>query len=274
MKSFKILWQDSRGFSLLEVLIALGLTALITSAVLTAYWNQHRNYIVQDDVTSIQQNARAGIDELSRHIRMAGNDLPLGLDPIIASNTDPDTITIRYRINDCDTYLSDPMPQPSAELKCATDISCFEDGQWIYIFEPDSGGGEWFEITEVQAAAFHIQHNTMVLSKSYNADAILLSMEQLKFYIDNTTDPDHPTLMIQVPGQPPAIFADNITDLQFQYRLKNGLVTDEPILVEDVREVLIGVTGRSARPDVELTTDDRYRYRSYASSVNLRNVGI
>ena len=199
--------------------------------------------------------------------------LPVGLDPIKAANTNPDTLTITYRIDNCDTYLSDPMPLPSAELKCATDISCFQDGQWIYIFHPDSGGGEWFVITEVQAAARHIQHNTMSLSKKYDADAILLSMQQIKFYIDNTTDPEHPSLMVSVPGEPPHVFAENISDLQFKYRLKNGVVVDVPILTEDVREVLISVTGESRYPDSE-SADNERRERTYTSSVNLRNLGV
>jgi hypothetical protein len=98
-------------------------------------------------------------------------------------------------------------------------------------------------------------------------------MEEIKFYIDNTTDPTHPNLMVLVPGSPAAVFADNVVDLQFRYRLKNGMTVDVPPLVDDVREVRVEVTGRSARPDVE-RPNEPYRLRTYASSVNLRNVGI
>jgi hypothetical protein len=148
----------------------------------------------------------------------------------------------------------------------------------VYIFEPDSGGGEWFEITEVQAAAFHIQHNTMTLSKKYNEDAILISMNSVKFFLDITTNPDNPTLMMQLMGQAPQIYADNIIDLQFQYRMKNGALLDSVILADDLREVLISVTGRSLNEDVDFdnfgVTDDSYRYRTFNTSVFLRNVGI
>ena len=262
-----------RGTSILEVLIALIITGLITTAILKLYVTQHRNYIVQDDITEIQQSARASIDELTRQIRMAGNMLPVGLDPIKAANTNPDTITITYRLDGCDTYLSDPMPLPSAELKCGSDISCFEDSQWVYIFHPDSGGGEWFVLTEVQAAARHLQHNTMDLSRAYTADAIILTMKQIKFYVDNTTDPEHPTLMISIPGESPHVFAENISDLQFRYRLKNGVVVDVPVLTSDIREVIISVTGQSRYPDSE-SDDNARRTRTYTSSVNLRNLGV
>ena len=278
MKLFIEKLKKQRGTSFLEVMIALAIMGVITTAIFKLYIASHKNYIVQEEVQFTQQNARASIDELARQIRMAGYDLPLGMDAITSANTDPDTITINYRSNNCETYLSAPMPQPSAELKCATDISCFYDGQWVYIFEPDSGGGEWFEITEVQKEAFHIQHNTMSLSKKYNIDAILITLNSVKFFLDNTTNPDNPTLMMQLMGQAPQIYADNIIDLQFQYRMKNGTLLDSVILADDLREVLISVTGRSLNEDVDFdnfgVTDDSYRYRTFNTSVFLRNVGI
>ncbi len=269
--------QNTRGTSFLEVMIALFIMGVITTAIFNVYLTQQNTYMTQDDITTIQQNGRASIDELSRQIRMAGHALPLGIKAIEAANTNPDTITITYREDECETYLSDPMPQPSAELKCGSDISCFYDGQWVFIFEPDSGGGEWFEITEVQAAAKHIQHNTMVLSKKYAADAVLLSMTKVKFYLDNTTDPDRPKLMLLLPGQPPQVFAEDIEDLQFRYRMKNGMVLDEPVVTDDIREVLISLTARSRGSDPDLAEaqgDDGFRRREFTTAVFLRNVGI
>jgi hypothetical protein len=174
---------------------------------------------------------------------------------------------ITYLDGDCETYLTDPMPQPSSELKCS-DVSCFYDGQWVYICDPDSGGGEFFLITEVQTAAAHLQHNTMNLSRAYDEDALVLAITQVKYYIDNS-DTTHPNLMVQRVGGTPQVYAENISDLQFRYRLKNGMIVNEPILAEDIREVLISVTGRSRIPDPD--TEER-RHRTYESSVNVRNI--
>ncbi|MEA2031058.1 MAG: prepilin-type N-terminal cleavage/methylation domain-containing protein [candidate division Zixibacteria bacterium] len=265
------------GFSILEVIIALVIMGVVTTAIFKLYISSHKNYMVQNEVVNVQQNARASIDEMARQIRMAGYDLPLGLKAVEASNANPDTITLCYRATNCDTYLASAMPQPSAELKCATDISCFYDGQWVYIFEPDSGGGEWFEISHVQSAAKHIQHNTMVLSKSYSADAIVMAINKVKFYIDENTDQNNPTLMIKTPGNSPQIFADYITDLQFKYRMKNGVVLDSILVSDNVREVQISVTGRSVNEDVDLDDfgdGDSFRRRTFSTSVFLRNVGI
>ncbi len=139
------------GFTLLELLIALALTGFVTAAIFKLYVSQHKHYITQTDVADIQQGARAAIGEMSRQIRMAGYQLPLGLNAIEASNTNPDTVTVTYRSSDCETYLAAAMTQPTSELECATSVSCFKEGEWAYIFEPDSGGGEWFEISGVLA---------------------------------------------------------------------------------------------------------------------------
>lgn len=261
-----------RGASLLEMLVALAITGVVTLAVFKAYITQHRNYIVQEDVTDIQQNARAAIDEITRHVRMAGHDLPMGLAAITPSNTNPDTLTLTYHTDACDTYLSQAMPQPSAELKCGSDVSCYWPGQWVYIYEAAENIGEWFEITQVQEAALHLQHNTMTLSRKYGEDAEILAMTQVKFYID-TTDTLHPNLMIQYIGQPAQVYAMNMTDLQFEYHMKNGDTLDAPFLVDDIREIAISVTGRSNSPDPEAPdTNNAYRFRTFATSIYLRNL--
>jgi len=264
---------DNNGASLVEMLIGLFLAGLVTASIFEVYINQHKNWNIQDDVTEIQQSARASIDELTRNIRMAGHELPIGLPAIEAFNTNPDTIVINFVEDGCQAVIEHPMPQPSSELRCdGHDVSCFYDGQWAYIFQPDSGGGEFFEISHVQVAASNIQHNKMPLSKVYPEDAILLALQRMKYYVDYT-DSLHPNLMIVLPGQAPAVYAENITDLQFRYRMKNGTMVDVPPIVEDVRAVEITISGRSDRPDPDFPNDP-YRTRTYTSIVNLRNMDI
>ncbi len=270
--------RGTRGTTLIELMIALALTGIVTLAIMKTYVTQHENYLTQEDVTTMQQGARASIDELTRQIRMAGHDLPLGLPALVGSNTDPDTITVTYHGNDCDSYLASKMPNTSAELKLATDVSCFRTDQWVYIYEPDSAIGEWFKISHVQTAASHIQHNydPKNLSRQYEADALLLALNQVKFFIDETTDQDNPMLMIQLGGDPAQPYADHISDLQFQYRLANGMIVDEPVLISDVREVLISITSESTRPEQRSDGGEviEGNSRTYTSSVSLRNLGV
>jgi len=262
--------KRQEGFTLLEILVALVLTGLVVTTIFKVYIDQHKNWVIQEGVTDMQQNARAAIDELGRQIRMAGHELPLGLPGLEAYNTNPDTIIIKYATGGCDAVIEHPMPNPSAELRCdGHDVSCFQDGQWVYIFQPDSGGGEFFQITHVQTGSSHIQHNTMILSKAYPKESILIAMEEVKYYIDRS-DTSHPNLMMKLPGLSPQIYAENIEDLQFQYRMKNGIVVDVPAIVDDVREVSVTLVARTENPDPDFSGDP-YRRRTYSSKVNLRN---
>lgn len=259
------------GFTILEVLIAMAVMGVLTTSIFKLYISQHQNYLIQDDISTIQQNGRAVIDIIARSTRMAGFGTPDAMDALTAYDTNPDTIMLNYRVNGCDVFLESSMPMKSSELKIVGDVSCFKEGEWAYIFSPDSGGGEWFEITNVQLEPAHLQHNNGEFTRTYVKDAIVLSMNQVKFFIDNTTDPDHPSLMIQLPFQDPQQFAENVIDLQFKYRMRSGKIVDKPILIDNIREVIIAVTSRSNLPDLE-NPDGPYRTRTYTTSVNVRNI--
>ncbi len=265
--------KSKAGMSILEVLVALFLAGIVTTAIFQIYITQHKNWMIQEDVTDVQQNARAAIDELNRNIRMAGHGLPFGLNAIEAYDTNPDTIVINYYDNSCDAPIEEAMPNPSAELKCnGHDISCFYNGQWVYIFDPATGDGEFFEITLVQAAAYHIQHNTMVLSKAYPKGSEILAVNRIKYFIDYS-DSLHPNLMMEALGRKPQVYSENINDLQFRYTMKNGTTTDNPAIASNIREVEILISARSAKPDIDFP-DNPYRHRTYSSKVNLRNLDI
>lgn len=62
------------GFTLIELLIAMAITGIVSAAIFTAFQSQQKSYIIQDDVTVMQQNLRAGMDMMVREIRMAGYD--------------------------------------------------------------------------------------------------------------------------------------------------------------------------------------------------------
>ena len=263
--------RGTRGVTLTEALIAMLMTCIVTAAIFKVYINQHRNWIVQDDITDMQQNARAAIDELTRQVRMAGHGLPYGLKSIDAYDTNPDTIVINYSSNSCYIPIAETMPTTSSELRCdGYDVSCLRDGQYAYIFNPDSGDGEFFVISNVQDSSSHIQHNDWPLSKVYSKDAVVVSLDRIKFFID-TTDMDHPNLMMQLPNQAAQIYAENVEDLQFRYRMENGLIVDVPAIADEIREVLFSLIARTNHADPDLPNDP-YRRRAFASRVSLRNL--
>jgi Tfp pilus assembly protein PilW len=247
---------------------------VVTMAIFRAYVTQHKNYMIQEDITDMQQSARASIDELSRNIRMAGYELPVGLAPLEAYNTNPDTIVMTYNTSDYQTFLSTAMADGTSPLQCGSSDSGFTAGDWVYIYEADSARGEWFQISDVQASPPVIAHTSMNLSRAYGEKSLIIPLTRVKFYIDNVTDPSHPNLMMQLQGQAAQVYAENVSDLQFKYKMKGGQLLDVPDIVENVRDVEIQITGRSEQPELADNGDPTYRDRTFSTAVYLRNVGI
>ena len=73
----------SKGYSLIEVVIALGLSLLTLSVVYSLYVTELKAQSVREDILEMQQQARVVIDLIGREILMAGFD-PRGV------NKDPD----------------------------------------------------------------------------------------------------------------------------------------------------------------------------------------
>jgi type IV pilus assembly protein PilW len=69
-------WQtvSSEGFTLIEMVAALGLSLVTVSAVYTLYVSELRAQLVREDMLEMHQQARVVMDVVSREILMAGYD--------------------------------------------------------------------------------------------------------------------------------------------------------------------------------------------------------
>jgi type IV pilus assembly protein PilW len=61
-----------RGFSLIELLVAMVVAGVVSTAVYSTYRSQQQAYVKQSDACLVQQNLRAAVYHLERAIRMAG----------------------------------------------------------------------------------------------------------------------------------------------------------------------------------------------------------
>jgi len=66
--------MNDKGFTLIEILIALIISAVILAGIYSTYYSQQKSYITQEQVTAMQQNLRAAMYFMEREIRMAGFD--------------------------------------------------------------------------------------------------------------------------------------------------------------------------------------------------------
>ncbi len=65
---------DSRGFTLVEMTIAIALAAMVFVGIYSAYQAQVRLYVAQERVVDMMQNARTAMYYMQRSIRMSGFD--------------------------------------------------------------------------------------------------------------------------------------------------------------------------------------------------------
>ena len=142
----KSILRTHNGVTLLELLLGLLMSAIIVSAVAQFYVTQHYHVNQQMDVAEVQQNLRSAMQEMTEQLRMAGYGMPAQMDPIVASNTNPDTVQFFYRKSQTsEGLLVTDMADPTSVLDLTGyDLSEFQDNTWGYIFDPNTTSGEFF----------------------------------------------------------------------------------------------------------------------------------
>lgn len=70
LRSIKL--RDQNGFTLVELMVSMGIGMVILAAVTTTFMSQTRIYNAQEQINEMQQNARGALDILSRELKMAG----------------------------------------------------------------------------------------------------------------------------------------------------------------------------------------------------------
>ena len=64
--------RSKKGFSIIELMIALAITSIAIIAIYNLFISQQRGFMIQEEVANMQQNNRVAMEDLSRVIKMAG----------------------------------------------------------------------------------------------------------------------------------------------------------------------------------------------------------
>jgi prepilin-type N-terminal cleavage/methylation domain-containing protein len=107
---------QSRGFTLVEILVVLVIMGVVTGAVYTTFLSTQRQAYTQDEVVEVQQNLRAALDYLVKDIRMAQFMAP-------ANNTALVTVPTQLLVDDnSDGDYEDTDERPILSLVSATSM--------------------------------------------------------------------------------------------------------------------------------------------------------
>jgi type II secretory pathway component PulJ len=87
-KSKKILNGRSAGFTLVDILVGLGLAAVIMVIVVGIFTTMAKSYTTQNVAADVQQITRAAVELMAQEIRMAGFDPSGGAHAAIVNNFD------------------------------------------------------------------------------------------------------------------------------------------------------------------------------------------
>jgi prepilin-type N-terminal cleavage/methylation domain-containing protein len=255
------------GLTLVELLIALVLSSLLTAALYRIFISQEKIYTVQDQVADMQQNARIAICQMTREIRMAGyggNILGIfgnvnGFTNIITPSSDAITVIFADEVGE----LKQNALKGAQQLK-VTNAGIFNTDKKKYLCL--NGLNNYL----VQNVATDTITLTAPLTEDHPIHQPVYLVKAISYYIglsggksalrrnENTGGG----------GQP---LAENIDRLEFSYFDAKGDVTVNPL---DIRMVKATVVARTSRFDPDYKGGDGYRRRTLSSHIKMRNLGL
>ena len=66
--------NNDKGFTLVELLVAMAISLIVMASIGYLYYYQQKSYVVQEQISAMQQNLRAAMYYMEKEIRMAGCD--------------------------------------------------------------------------------------------------------------------------------------------------------------------------------------------------------
>jgi len=263
------------------LLIALAISAILMAAIYRTFIRQQKTYTVQEQVVDMQQNVRVAINRMIREIRMAGfgnviDVLPLsggvnGFTQVITpgSNSFGNTITIVGGFKQIRRDNGDPISITSASgnlitLNYSTDEFDEPAHKFICI------GG--IESNTVQSRSERILTLDKPLRYTHSTGAPIFKILAITYELDRR-DVVKPVLRRdENTGGGSQPLAENIENLQFEYRDANGITTTNP---GDIRMIRVTVTARTSMSDPEFKGGaEGFRRRTINSNIHVRNMGL
>jgi type II secretory pathway component PulJ len=122
MKRFRKQRDVEAGFTLIDLLVGLGLASVVFALIVSFFFNLSRSSTAQNAAAAAQQTARAGVDFMAQELRLAGldplNEAGAGIEQIAADGS-----LIRFTADRCNLPIgssdscTNPVPDGDVEGK-------------------------------------------------------------------------------------------------------------------------------------------------------------
>jgi prepilin-type N-terminal cleavage/methylation domain-containing protein len=276
--------EQEYGVTLIELMVVLVIAAILVGGVYTLFTTQQRSYSVQDQVTGVQQDARAALTLLARDIRMAGlligsedfnvNGAQFAITPTNGGAGSTDSITVAYA---ADEFTSGGNPVTVTTIS-GVEVTLSEDPSSNGFFDTGAkkfvafeGDNTVYEIYSIDSGS-----NKLTLTSSppvylANVGARVFRAKSIAYQVQNGE-----LQRIENSGTPQPMIGDGTTtfveDLQFAYQVEgvddswtfDGQVTGTTETNDaalpgtatnaDIRMVRINIIVKTAIPDPEETS--------------------
>ena len=293
-----------RGLTLIELLVAMAISAILIAAIYRTFIRQQKTYTVQEQVVDMQQSVRVAINKMMREIRMAGfgnvsNVLPLtafttvnGFQVLTLTNIvtpsdnknnvkqSDDQITIIGAFEQISTLASVPAPGTNV-IELAGKASEFDTGYRKYIC---IGGLETHTIKNVVPSPTNtitfVDNDNVVNNFKVGTPVFKVKAITYQLRWDNK-NPNMPVLTREdnTDGGGSQVVAENIENLQFRYILSGDPSEyDSPAEADrlKIRMVRVTVSARTSISDPEFIKGGTggFRRRVITSNILVRNMGL
>jgi prepilin-type N-terminal cleavage/methylation domain-containing protein len=270
--------KETRGLTLLELLVALAISAVVIAAIYRTFIGQQKTYTVQEQVVDMRQNVRGAIINMIREMRMAGFGGVATLLPVtfgsgsnavtcqnVVNANRPSTgwITVVTALTSSSSRVTATVSTnpPRIAVSSLTDTNgtvLFDTNMKRYI---SLGGVESNMITSIDTVNNILTLRDRLVYR-HPANTRVYPVRAISYRAgvrnENTGGGAQPT-------------AENIENVQFEYLDAQGNATSSDAAVQMIR---VTITAKTDIADPQYKSGDGYRRREISSNIQLRNVII
>ncbi|WP_316347682.1 PilW family protein [Desulfuromonas acetoxidans] len=263
--------KSSRGFTLIETLIALSITLLVVGGAYTVFNSQQRNTTVQSNISDAQQVVRSSMDFMAKELRMAGYDPKLsssfGIRDIHLRTYDLNTSAAGYSFIE---FSWDKDEDGIVDNNEITSFSLYDDSD----VAPGTNALMYGTSDSArQPLAGYITAMGLAFAYDFNGDGKMDTdaAGDIIWAIDAGNDNVWDRLAINTTASPPTV---------------NTVSTGTPIKMQHIRAIRIWLLSRTEAPDQNytdsntyivgkqaITPNNHYRHRLLDRVILCRNLG-
>jgi hypothetical protein len=267
-------------------MVAMAISLVVMGAIFLTFKSQQDSYLIQDQITAMQQNLRSAMYMLTRDIQMAGyytnfdgNQYTMDWDDLdgdnevirpliyarnniadggdnIKDNTDVIVIIKASNISGDSRQLTASESASGSTVDASLrDVDNLVTGKCALLVKENLSRAEFFQVQEDSGD----MNLTISLVENYGLNDSIYRADVIIYYVDDEDDPGdpndnddpaHPKLRRKNLGsnQGAQVVAENIDNLQFQYLLNDGTWVNNPTTLQltYVRAVEISLLARTA----------------------------